>query len=404
MAAFRYRAQSPEGTPVADTMDAASAHEVVQRLQERGYQGIEVERVQAEFARGARGRQLPWADLELLAMQLHSITARNLPLAPGLAALSQGMPKGGLRGVIDQIRIDLDRGTPPHEALANRGAALPPLFARLVRAGEAANAGLPEVLRILVSHSARMVTLQNTLRSALAYPALVLAMTLVVMGVLLWQVLPGYQVISEISEWRGRGTWLNLLSMLSNSPSLYFVAFVLMGLFALYLTYSLRRGYAGSLRIDRLKLAVPRFGRVYYLVVLARFARTLAALLAARVPVVESMELAGAASGSPTLQLAVSEASNRVALGESLAQALRSVGFFEESFCWMLASAEERSAADEALVFLADACERESAARDALNAQLVGPLALVAVGLVLLAVSFQFFNSTTFLGRTISGI
>lgn len=400
MPQFRFRAQPPEGVPVEDTMDAPTAHEVVQRLQERGYTVTLVEPVQSEFGRGPKGRQLPWEDLELLAQQLHSITARNLPLAPGLSALVAGMPAGALRGVIDQVRIDLDRGIPTEEALRNRGAVLPPLFARVVRAGEASNAGLPEVLRILIAHSARMVQLQNTLRSALAYPALVLVLTVGVMLILVLKVIPSYETLMgnvRFSDSLGMrpSIWLN------QSPGLVALAAIALALLTLYATYLLQRTYAASLRVDRFKLAVPRFGRVYYLVVLARFARTLGALLVARVPVVEAMELAGAASGCPTLQLAVSEASNRVAIGESLAQALRSTGFFEETFCWMLGSAEQRNAAEEALGYLAEGCEREAASRDTLNVQLAGPLALVAVGLVVLVCSAQFFilgGGTQFLG------
>jgi len=389
MPQFRYRANAPDGAALEDVMDAPSAHEVVQRLQERGYAVTLVEPLQAEFARAGRGRQLPWTDLELFAQQLHSITSRNLPLAPGLQALAQGMPNGPLRGVVDQVRIDLERGASAEEALRNRGNALPPLFARVVRAGEAANGGLPEVLRILVQHSARMVALQNTLRSALAYPILVLAVLLAVVGYLMYTVLPLYNdlVYREASR---EFSDISFIDWLKFSPGLIFGAFVLVGMGALYATSVLQRTYASSVRTDRIKLAVPRFGRVYYLITVARFSRTLASLLAARVPVVEAMELSGAASGSLVLQQAVADASNRVAMGESLANALEASHYFEPTYSWLLGSSEQRNAAEEALNHLAEACEREAFAQDSLNTQLIGPLALVAVGLVFFAVSSQF--------------
>ena len=391
MPQFRYRVVSPEGTPLEDTIEAATAHQATLRLQERGYTVNSVEPVQAEF-RAGRGAQLSWVELELLVRQLQSITERNLPLVPALRAFTAEMKGSALKGVVDQVRIDLERGATIEEAIRNRGNALPPLFAAAVKAGESSGAGLPGVLKILTEHSARMITLQNTLHTALAYPLVVAGMAVGIAMLLLWKVMPVYADMARnngVGFQQGRVV-ATMANAVADNPATSSVFLVAVAAIALWGTRKLTQAHANTLRADRIKLRVPRFGRVYYQITLARFSRTLAALLGARVPVVEALELAAAASGSPMLQQAVGDAAPRVALGNRISDALRASGYFGPGYCWLLGTAEARNAAEEALVNLAESSEREAAASDQMNLQLIGPLALIVAGSLILLITMQF--------------
>lgn len=381
MPQFHYRATSPDGTSIDDHIEADSAHQATLRLQERGYTVNSVQPVQAEFSRAVRARQLSWPELEMLVQQLLSVTERELPLVPALKAFTADMPASGLKAVLEQVRIDLERGATLDDALRNRGNALPPLFASAVRAGEAAGVGLPGILRILLRHSSRMIGLQQSLHTALAYPLLVITLASAVFLLFLTQVAP------RSNELMGELVMKRELAVTITDNIMPIAAATILGAVALlFLSRSALRNFSHSLRADRLKLRIPRFGRVYYLVTVARFSRTLAALLAARVPIMQALELAAAASGSPMLQQAVGDASPRVALGTPLAASLRDTGYFPSSYCWLLETAENRNAAEEALENLAESGEREAAASDQLNMQLIGPLALLAAGgLVLLS-------------------
>ena len=265
-----------------------------------------------------------------------------------------------------------------------------PFFAAAVRAGETSGAGLPAILRILVLHSSRMIQLQNSLHTALAYPILVVCIALGVVLVLLWKVLPIYLDTGFVVTNQGvRGT-LDVLRVLVQHPMNTSAALVLLAAAVVLFTRDLTRAHAQSLGADRLKLRIPRFGRVYYQITIARFSRTLAALLAARVPIVEALELAAAASGSPMLQQAVGEAAPRAALGNTLADSLGATGYFGPGYCWLLGTAEARNAAEDALQNLAESAEREAAANDQLNLQLIGPLAIMVAGALVLLISLQF--------------
>lgn len=390
MPTYRYRAVAPDGSALEDVIDAPSAHQATLRLQERGYTVNSLEPVQGEFTAAPRGGQLPWTDLELLARQLLSITERNLPMVPALKAMAADMDAPRLKGVVDQVRIDLERGASIEEALRNRGGAVPPLFASAVRAGEASGIGLPGVLRILVQHAGRMVQLHGSLQAALAYPLIVTVLACAVLLIVTTQLAPGANALAGFNVYGGVNRFHGLTAFVAEHTLGLSLAGVALCAGAFLLTRRLRRGHAHSLRADRARMRVPGFGKVYYLITVARFSRTLAALLAARVPVVESLELAAAASGSPLLQQAVGGAAPRVALGETLAGALGASDYFGKAYCWLLGVAEQRNAAEEALENLAEAAEREAAAQDQLNLQLIGPLALVIAGIVVLLVSFQF--------------
>ncbi len=398
---YRYRAVAPDGSALDEVIDAPSAHQATLRLQERGYTVTSLEPIQGEFR---AGQQLSWQDLEFLMRQLHSITLRSLPMVPALKAMTADMDTAQLKGVVDQIRIDLERGSTIEEALRNRGSAIPPLFASAVRAGEASGLGLPGVLQILVKHSGRMVKIQSSLQAALAYPLLVMSLSMVVLAIIGTQVVPKMNGLGHpIALGGDESAVFQLLQMFNGTPQLAVLIGVVAVLCAFFATRWLFRGHAFSLRSDRLRLRMPGFGRVYYLITVARFSRTLAALLAARVPVLDALDLAAGASGSPILEQAVRDVTPRVALGEPLAQALEAGNYFGKAYCWLLGVAEQRNAAEEALENLAESAEREAATQDTLNLQLVGPVALLVVGLCVLLVSLQFLMPIISTGDKISG-
>ena len=115
-----------------------------------------------------------------------------------------------------------------------------------------------------------------------------------------------------------------------------------------------RRHRRTLLLLDALYLNFPLWGACRNKMALARFSHALAMLLRAEAPILESLEIAGAACGSPAIEAEIEGATRRVAEGAQLSEAFEWTPYFPYTFCWLLANAEARGDAAEGLEYLAE--------------------------------------------------
>jgi len=164
-----------------------------------------------------------------------------------------------------------------------------------------------------------------------------------------------------------------------------------------------KRNDTGRAYADRLRQAVPILGRTFRMVTLARFSKALGMLLEANVPILESLDLASAASGNDYLRANVRNATVHIAQGEKIADAFSDTHYFPHSYLWFLANGEARGQVAETLLDLSDTYEQQVSTRDEAMIHLITPMAILAlggvVGFVIIALYLPIFT----LGDAISG-
>ena len=379
-------------------MDESSARRVTAILEERGLQVSEVERVgkRAGFAR--LGRPLRLEDLELFNDHLLAVAKSGLPMAPALKGIAKDFHKKRLRRIVQSIQADLEKGSSLDEALSKHPDSFPPIYATAIRAGERAG-NLSGVLSVLNTHSSRMIDIRNTVQAAFAYPILVLICAAGVMSFLLVKVIP---VFDEIFQDFGVGLpaptqfWVDISRVMN--ANLVPISVMAILVFAGWPAFArlARRTYRGGYIVDWLKHYIPVVGKTFIEGSLARFSRSLGILLAGGVPIVESLDLASAASGNAVLREKVRLATLDVAGGQRVADALSDTGYFSHTFCWLFSIGEERGELDEALMTIAGTYEREIARRDRLFGFLIGPVLVIflalAVGSMVVALYLPIFT------------
>lgn len=406
MTLYRYRAVDLQGNPVEDTMEAPSAHRVVAVLHERGLRVSTVEEANPPPGLLRVSRQLTWQELHLFITQLASIVKSGLPLAPALQSLAKDLGRSRLKGAIDRLRIDIERGVSLNEAIAAQPRVFPHLFSAAIRAGEASG-NMAGVLQLLARYTGRVLQLRSSIQLALVYPVTVLAAAFCIMIFLLVKVVPVFAEIFNDFGGQLPGP-TRLLVALSSVVSLHagtVVVAVVAAVLGLMLLWRLaQRSDQGRIACDWIRTHAPVVGAVHHLVALARFCRSLGLLLASRVPILESLELAAASSGSAILERAVAEANLMIASGERLADALDSTGFFGHTFCWMVSTAENRGEVETALESLAETYEREAALRDRLAVAFVTPALIFVVGGVIAFVVVSLYLPIFTLGDVVSGV
>lgn len=404
MTLYKYRALNHEGTALEDTMEAPSAHRVVEILQERGLQVSSVDEVHPPGGILYASHRLSWGELHVFLQQLSSVVKSGLPLPGALKSLAADLRGGRLRAAIERLRVDLERGDALDEALARQSQVFPYLFVSAIKAG-IASGNLAGVLQMLSHFTGRLIKLRGNLQIALAYPLTVIVAAGFIMTFLLVKVVPVYAEIFH--DFGGELPWPTQFWVNISDVIVYQGAFLATCLFVLLaagvITWRLsRRTASGRIVVDWIRLHIPMWGPIYHVVTLARFTRALGLLLTSRVPINESLELAAAAAGSPILERAIAEANLMVASGERLADALESTGYFGHTFCWMVATAEERGQVEEAFESLAETYEREVSLRDRFAVALVAPVLVVAIGILVLSLVVSLYLPIFSLGDAIS--
>lgn len=409
MTHYRYQAIDSEGQPATGSVEASSAREATARLQERGYTVNRMERADARTGLLRVSKRLGWDELSLFCEQLNAVVRSGLPMPGTFKALAASVKSVRMREALEDVRRDLECGIPLHMAIERREDAFPRIFPALVKAGEASG-NLPGVLRLLTQYTLQAARQRQEVIAAMTYPVI---LGVALLGLCIYFSETVFPMLMDLN-YEGK-----IASGPGSSPVEWFKSAMLhygshrgfeiaaTAVLALALVVAGRmvmdRTEAGRYRLDWLRLHVPSAGRAYYLGSLARMSGTLALLLRARVPVLDSLRLAGAASGSPVMERAMSEAATRVAAGERISDALLLSPLFSTDFLWLLATAEDRGDLEECLDNLAGRYAAEAESQDKVWVTLLNSGLVAGVGVLVTLVFLSVYGPMlTGLGNFVS--
>ena len=403
MPLFKYRAVDGEGNPVDGTMEGPFAHQVVVALQQQGLAVNAVRPVRREKPAVASGR-LSWNDIDQLNSQLLMATKSALPLAPSIAAMAHELNNPRIKRVLDDVRIQLEAGNSLEQAVSRHPRAFNPVYRALIAAGEAAG-NLPGVFKSLAEYSRSVTDFKSNLQIALMYPVLVIGFAIIIIGGLLIKVVPQMaQIFNEFGKGLPAPTQflIDVSDLLRHNALLLICAGVLLG--AVLIAYHVNgRRTERHYWADWLKMHTPIVRRLYMLASLMQFTRALALLLEARVPLLESLELAGAAGGNAVLHRRIRLAARDLNAGSSIGQALQKARIYDSGSTWLIANAEKNGNLEDTLDALAEEQSRALAYLYRSVTTLIGPAIVVALGILIGFIILSLYLPIFSLGDAISG-
>lgn len=401
---FQYEAVDSFGEAVSGTMDEPSSRRVTEILRERGLQISSVKRVGPRRLFLSKQR-LSWEDLHQLNEQLLAVAESGLPMSPALRAFAKDARNKSLRSILEKIENDIEEGSSLGEAFTKHAGSFSPMYVSLIRAGERSG-NLVGILGLLSTYTGRGIDIKNTLKMALAYPALVLVCTLGVLTFLMTKLVP---MFADIFGDFGAGLpaptrFVVDMSKFIDSHLSLLATVMLTGVCGSVLATRIfsRHAFTSSF-FDYGRQRIPFYGRLFRSMSLARFCRSFGLLLQANVPITESLDLAGAASGNEALRKAVRQAALEVNGGERIADALSHTRYFDHSFCWLFSTGEERGDVHQALAGLAESYDRDVAFLDRMMGTMLAPVLIIVVGMLIGFVVFTLYLPIFSLGDAISG-
>ena len=373
---FLWEGKDKRGNKVRGKSLASSEQNLRADLRKQGVAPTKVRKQPA-----ARGGKVQPADIAVFSRQLATMLAAGIPLVQSFEIVGAGHEKPAMQKLILDIKSDVEGGTALHEALAKRPLYFDDLYVNLVEAGEQAGA-LESLLDKVATYKEKTEALKKKVKKALFYPTAVLAVAVIVTIILLIFVIPQFETL-----FKGFGADLPAFTQMVISLSRFvqkdgiFIAVVIgAGVYA-FLHFK-KRSRKMRETLDRLSLKFPIIGPILNKAAIARYARTLATMFAAGVPLVEALESVAGATGNIVYEDAVMGMRDEVATGHRLQRAMENTGLFPNMVIQMIAVGEEAGALDEMSGKVATFYEAEvDNAVDAMSS-LLEPLIMAVLGVL----------------------
>lgn len=364
MANFHFRAVSASGEFVEGDIQAVSSEAVVARLREQGHFPLDVGTGSAAAitpsllsGRSRRGKTSLGA-LSAMTRELATLIRAGVPLDRGLRFAVEAATEKPLREALERVLARVRSGARLADAVQDQAGVFPSYYSGMLRAGEAGG-NLPEVLVELATYLDRLHSLRENLRSALLYPAILAAMTLLTVIVMFAGVLPQFQPLFE-----DLGDDLPLLTRVFLATGHFVEAWWWAGLLALaaatlFFRYRLR-DQAFRRVWDRFKLGMPLIGGLVRSIETVRFARTLSMLLLGGLPLPEALKIVRNALTNTVFRESVDAVAEGLREGGNLTSGIARSGVFPPLAVQLIQVGEEAGRLDGVLSELASSLERET--------------------------------------------
>ncbi len=322
---FSFRACDAAGTLHTGVISADREDEVAERVRRMGLRPITVERKRAGVLHrrieiGGATRRVKATDLALLYRQLATMIGSGLPMLRCLSALEQQTRHPALLEALRAIGADVRNGDALSVALARHPRCFDGFSVAMVEAGEATGE-LDTALTQLAEALERTAAIRRRIRSAMTYPVAVAGLAALIVTAMLMFLVPTFERI--FADLDGRlplptRIVIAVSDLLSGNLLVVAAAVAAAGV-------GLRvaaRTAPGRLALDATKLRVPVFGPLLHRSALARFARSLAALLRSGTPILEALEVSSRTVHNTVVVRAIGEVAREIRNGRHLGAAL----------------------------------------------------------------------------------
>ena len=380
MAKFKYSAVGPSGEQMVGIVRGSSIDGVTESLTR---QGMQVRLVKPEgrdlLNIELTPKKVKPVELANFSRQMAAFVAAGLPLIDALNIIEDETDSKTLRKVAREVAESLQFGESFAGAMAAHSEAFPPFYMSVLQSAEATGE-LDVVLRQLARYVERDMEAKRKIRAALAYPGLVMLMSLVTIGVITVFVLPRFKVFFESFNAELPLPTRMLLAM-TNFLTTYWLFMVVALVVVIVLFLAAIRTHGGRYLRDRFLLSLPILGDVVKFTIVERFCRVLTSMLEAGVPIPESLRLATTGSNNLVYQRSLDVARTEMLEGDGISRPLARTELFPKTVTSMMRVGEETGTLDAQLEAVAAYYENELGYKLKKLTTLFEPLSVILVGL-----------------------
>ncbi len=395
MPVFEYKALDARGKTV-EGLKEADSHKTLRSTLRRESLFLTEVLGQKEAAEASKrdvsvrrwmGGRIGSDDIAVTTRQLAVLVGAGVPLVESLTALIDQVDHERMKRVVSDVKQHVNEGSSLADALAAHPKVFSTLYVNMIRAGESSGA-LEVVLVRLADFTESQARLRSKVIATLTYPAAMVVIGAVIMGILFTVVIP--KITRIFDETRVALPWTTrALIAFSSAVHDWWWALAALAAVSVWLLVRWRRTPPGRAAWDAWVLTAPIFGRLVRHIAVARFSRTLATLLQSGVPLLTSLDIVKNIVGNVRLAKVVEESREAIKEGESIAAPLKRSGEFPPLVYHMIAIGERSGQLEEMLTNVANAYEAQVETRISALTSLLEPLMIVVMGVVVAFIVFS---------------
>lgn len=382
-AAYDYQVRDRSGKIVKGRIEADSPAAVASKLKGMGMAPLSITPVgtqglSREIKLPGFGGRVKLKELAVMARQLATMIDAGLSLLRALSILEEQTTNKTLAATLGSVRVDVATGGSLSQSLGKHPKIFPPLMIHMVRAGEVGGF-LDQVLLQIAKNFEADVKLRSKIKSAMAYPIVVLIMAVLALIAMLLFIVPVFaKMFIDLGGELPLPTQIlvAMSGILRTGFPFIFAAIVIL------LIVWRRIKYNPQVRevVDRVKLRMPVFGNLAQKIALSRFTRNLGTMVHAGVPILQALDIVADTSGNVVIAAAVHDVQDSVRRGESLSKPLANHAVFPAMMVQMLSVGEDTGELDTMLHKISEFYDAEVEATTEALTSLIEPLMIAFVG------------------------
>lgn len=387
MAKYKYTALDKNHEKVEGMIDAVNHAQATEMLSKQGIRPL----VLKEYKIGGNNRGLAilsnfkkrvsLKDMVIFTRQMSTMISAGVPIVKSLQTMANQTENKYFREVITDIMHSVEGGMLLSEAMSSYPKVFSDIFVNMIKSGEAAGI-LDKVLMRLALQVEKDASIRKKLRSASAYPLVLLGITILAFFIIMIIIMPKIGgIINDLSDGQAKLPPLTIAMLAISTFMQRYIVLVLLGMVAL--GYGFMRyihTVKGRLFWHGLLLRTPIVKTFVSKVAVARFARTFASLMGAGVGLLNAIQVTSGAIGNDVIANELRAAADEVRAGKQLSTILAKSKHFPMIVPQMLAVGEETGQIDKVLVKVADFYEEEVDTMIDGLASIIEPLMIVILG------------------------
>jgi len=380
MSTYVFKAMDLTGAKATGEVEAESKQVVSDQLKSRGLIVLDIKDKHGSKQLNIElFNKLKATDLAVMTRQLATMVQSGMTILRALYVLEAQTENKILMEAIVAVRKDVEAGLPLSDALERHPKIFSPLFVSMTRAGETGGMLDQSLIRV-ADQLEKEDSLRRQVKSAMTYPAVVLSFAGIVLIALVTFLVPVF--IGVFKQFGGNLPAITKLTVaMSKAMTGYWWAIIAVTAGLVWAFRNWKKSEWGRPQWDRFRLRVPmKIGDIVQKVALARWSRTLSALVSAGVPLLQALDITGKTAGNHVIEQAMAGVIDSVKSGGTIADPLKASSVFPTMVSHMVSVGEETGSLDTMLSKIADFYEDQVDAAVKALTSILEPVMIVIVG------------------------
>lgn len=403
---YRFTAYTNTGTKKTGVKEASSEAEVRALIEAEGLYVDSIEAQNNDAATTSRRRSLfggsKLKHVAAFTRQMSVLVTSGTPIVQALAAVERQSSDTKWKAVLSDLREHVEEGETLSSAMSHHEDAFDEVYRAMIAAGESGG-NFQAILERLTKIVRQELNIRNNVTGAMVYPSLLLLVASSVLILLAFTVLPRFKELFETLDAPLPATTAMIMASAEFAKAYWWGILMALGGGG-YALYTWLGTPGGRRSFDTLQVQSPMFGKVIKEFKIAKFARVLGVLMEAKVPLLESLEIARSSANNVLYEELIQEAQDRVERGEAMSDAFSGSPLLSSSVCEAIRNGEQTGRVGEVLVSLADIMDEDNDVVVRSLTSIIEPLILtvlgVFVGFIALSLFLPLFDLTASTGAS----